>query len=97
MLLLQAEYRLKVYGPLDATLFVDVGKAAAARRDLDITRLKRDYGLSLSVMTNDATALRLDVGGGGGEGVHLSFSFARFSRADVVPDPSCRQAFCGRG
>lgn len=81
VLLLQVEYRLKVYGPIDATLFVDGGKATALRSDLNLSGLKHNYGLSLSVMTAEATAVRLDVGGGGGEGVHLFFSFGPiFSR-----------------
>ena len=74
LLLLQAEYRFKVYGPVDATVFADAGKVAATRGELDLNGLKHNVGFSLSFMTIDATAFRLDVGTGGGEGTHLFFS-----------------------
>ena len=74
VLLLQAEYRLKLKGPIDATLFGDAGKVTAERSDLTLHGLKADYGVSLSFMTIDATALRLDIGTGGGEGVRFFFS-----------------------
>jgi outer membrane protein assembly factor BamA len=74
LLLLQAEYRLKVAGPVDATLFVDTGTVSARRASLDLSNLARSYGFSLSVMTIDATALRVDVGFGGKEGAHIFFS-----------------------
>jgi hypothetical protein len=73
-LLLQAEYRWGVWGPVDATAFIDAGKVTTRRSDLDFTHLKHNYGFSLSVMTGDATALRTDVGFGGGEGAHIFFS-----------------------
>jgi outer membrane translocation and assembly module TamA len=74
LLLLQAEYRWSLWGPIDATAFVDAGKVSTARGDLNLTDLKHDYGFSTSVMTGDATALRVDVGFGGGEGGHVFFS-----------------------
>ena len=73
-LLLQAEYRWGVWGPIDATAFVDAGKVTIERGDLNLTNLKHDYGFSVSGMTGDATAIRIDVGFGGGEGAHLFFS-----------------------
>jgi hypothetical protein len=74
LLLLQAEYRFKVKGPVDATLFADAGTVAARRGDLTLRRMKADVGLSVSFMTIDATALRLDIGTGGGEGTRVFFS-----------------------
>ena len=74
LLLLQAEYRLKLYGPVDATLFVDAATMATRRSDLARSGMKHDYGFSLSVMTSDATAIRTDVGFGAGEGAHVFFS-----------------------
>jgi len=74
LLLLQAEYRLKIAGPVDATLFVDAGTVSARRADRKLSDLAHSYGFSLSVMTIDATAVRMDVGFGGKEGTHVFFS-----------------------
>jgi hypothetical protein len=74
LLLLQAEYRFKITGPIDATVFMDAGKITARRADLDFSDMKKDFGFSLSFMTINATAIRVDVGGGGGEGTHVFFS-----------------------
>ncbi len=73
-MLLQAEYRWGVWGPVDATAFADAGKVATRRSDLDFSNLKYSYGFSVSAMTGDATALRMDVGFGGGEGAHVFFT-----------------------
>jgi len=68
LMLLQAEYRFGVWGPLDATVFADAGKAVRNRSELSLADLKRDYGFSLSMMRGAATVARVDVGFGGGEG-----------------------------
>lgn len=74
LVLLQAEYRLKLVGPVDATIFADTGMVAEQRVDLKLPEFARNYGFSLSVMTIDATAFRVDVGFGGKEGTHVFFS-----------------------
>jgi len=71
LLLLQAEYRLPLWGPIDATVFADAGKVTGQRSDLDLTDLRRDFGFSLSVMKGWATAARVDVGFGSGEGTRV--------------------------
>ncbi|HEU4747318.1 MAG TPA: hypothetical protein VFS56_02370 [Gemmatimonadaceae bacterium] len=80
LLLLQAEYRLPVWGPIDATLFADAGKVAPRRSDLDLADLRRDFGFSLSVMKGWATAARVDVGFGSGEGTRVFLSLG-----DITP------------
>lgn len=77
LLLLQAEYRFPVWGPVDATVFAEAGKVAARRSDLDLTGLKRSAGFSVSIMRGPATAIRVDVGFGGGEGVQAFFTIHR--------------------
>jgi len=74
LLLLQAEYRVPLWGPIDATLFADAGKVTAARDDLDLNDLRKDVGFSLSVMKGWATAARVDVGFGSGEGTRVFVS-----------------------
>ena len=74
LLLLQAEYRVPIWGPIDATLFADAGQVTAARSDLDLNDLRRDFGFSLSVMKGWATAARVDVGFGSGEGTRVFLS-----------------------
>lgn len=79
LLLLQAEYRVPVWGPIDATVFADAGKVTSARDDLDLSDLKRDFGFSLSVMKGWATAARVDVGFGGGEGTRVFFTIGELT------------------
>jgi hypothetical protein len=74
LLLLQAEYRVPVWGPFDASVFVDAGKVTTRREDLDLTDLKHDFGFALSLMKEALPAARLDVGFGGGEGVRVFLS-----------------------
>lgn len=81
LLLLQAEYRIPVWGPVDVSLFAEAGKVTSRRADLDLTDLKHDFGFSLSLMRGPATAVRVDVGFGGGEAVQVFFSLRR----EVVP------------
>lgn len=75
LLLLQAEYRVPVWGPLDATVFVDAGKVARRARDLNFSGLRRNYGVSLSMMRGSSTLARTDVAFGGGEGLKVLVSF----------------------
>lgn len=75
LLLLQAEYRIPLWGPLDATVFADAGKVAPVRSDLDLTDLRRDVGFSFSIMKGWETWARVDVGFGSGEGTRVFFSF----------------------
>jgi hypothetical protein len=77
VLLLQAEYRIPVWGPVDATLFTDWGEAATRRADLRLRQLRGDYGLSLSVMRGPSSVVRIDVGTGGGEGYRVFFTIGR--------------------
>lgn len=81
LLLLQAEYRIPVWGPIDATVFADAGKVTSRRADLDLADLQHNFGLSLSLMRGPLTAARVDVGLGGEEGIQLFFTIRR----DAVP------------
>lgn len=75
LLLLQAEYRVPVWGPVDATVFVDAGKVARRAADLGFSGLKRNYGISLSMMRGPSTLARTDIAFGGGEGFRVLFRF----------------------
>ena len=74
LLLVQAEYRVPVWGPIDATVFADAGKVARLRSDLDLDDLRRDVGFSLSIMKGWTTWARVDVGFGSGEGTRVFFT-----------------------
>jgi hypothetical protein len=76
LLLLQAEYRMALWGPVDASLFVDAGKVASRRRDIDLSNLKRDIGVGVSVMRGPTTALRADLAFGG-EGARVLFTLGQ--------------------
>jgi hypothetical protein len=73
VLLLQAEYRVPVWGLIDATVYADAGKVAYHRSDLDFTGLKHNFGLSVSAMGGDVAAARVDLAFGG-EGTRLFFT-----------------------
>jgi hypothetical protein len=79
LLLLQAEYRVPLWGPVDATVFADAGKVARIRSDLDLNDLRRDFGFSLSIMKGWATAARVDVGFGSGEGTRVFLSLGELT------------------
>ena len=74
LLLLNAEYRWRVFGALDGALFYDAGKVAPRFGDLDLTHLKTSYGLGFRFHSNDTTFLRIDVGRSD-EGTRLLISF----------------------
>jgi hypothetical protein len=73
LLLLQAEYRFPIWGPIDLTGFYDAGKVAPDRADLNLKDLHKDYGISVSLMRAHSTALRFDFGFGG-EGIRYIIS-----------------------
>jgi outer membrane protein assembly factor BamA len=62
LLLLNAEYRWRVFGALDGALFYDAGQVTARFGDLDLTRLKTSYGLGFRFHSNDTPILRVDIG-----------------------------------
>ena len=55
---------------IDMAVFVDAGKVAAERRDLDFDGLKTAYGIGLRIHGPTFTPLRLDVARGE-EGVRV--------------------------
>jgi hypothetical protein len=74
LMLLQAEYRVPLWGPIDATVFADAGKVAPTRSELDLNDLRKDAGFSLSIMKGFSTWARVDVGFGSGEGTRVYFT-----------------------
>ena len=68
LLLMQAEYRFKIWGPVQGTVFADSGQVSREVSDWARSRLKGDIGFSLSLMRSDATVVRIDFAFGGGEG-----------------------------
>ena len=73
MMLVTGEYRWMPSRVLDMALFVDAGKVARDRRDLDFNELKTAYGIGLRIHGPTFTPLRLDVARGKeGIRVHLT-------------------------
>ncbi|HJR59311.1 MAG TPA: BamA/TamA family outer membrane protein [Vicinamibacterales bacterium] len=70
MLLMSAEYRWLPSRVIDMALFVDAGKVARERRDLDFDGLKTAYGIGLRIHGPTFTPLRLDIARGK-EGVRV--------------------------
>ncbi|MEO5896178.1 MAG: BamA/TamA family outer membrane protein [Vicinamibacterales bacterium] len=71
------EYRWEAFSGLDMALFSDFGTVASRFRDLELSNLRKAYGLGFRFNTYKAVFLRIDIAGGGSEGLHL---FTRFSK-----------------
>lgn len=77
VMLLSGEYRWLPSRVLDMALFVDVGKVAHERRDLDLDDLKTAYGIGFRFHGPTFTPLRVDVAQGNeGIRVHLTGGIA---------------------
>jgi len=77
LVLMQAEYRIPVHRNVHITVFVDAGQVAPRTSEL-FTDLRTSTGFSLSYVRRGKTVGRMDVGFGGGEGVHVFWSFGGF-------------------
>ena len=73
MMVLNAEYRWLPSRILDMALFVDSGKVAAERRDLDFDGLKTGYGIGARFHGPIMTPLRIDLAHGD-EGFRIHFT-----------------------
>ena len=74
LVLMQAEYRIPLHKYVQSTVYVDAGQVAPRPGDL-FDDLRTDYGFSLSLVLKGKTVGRMDVAGGGGEGVQVFWSF----------------------
>ena len=77
LVLMQAEYRIPLHKYVHSTVFFDAGQVAPRTSDL-FSELRANTGFSLSYMRKGRTLGRMDVGFGGGEGVHVFWSFGAF-------------------
>ena len=60
-LLLTAEYRWEAWWALDPALFVDAGKVASRRHDLDFTDLEVSYGIGFRFHSANSFIMRFDL------------------------------------
>jgi hypothetical protein len=70
-MLLQAEYRWEIWSAFEAALFVDAGKVAMRRADLNFKDLERDYGFGFRFNTDNGVVFRVDAAFGSRDGKHL--------------------------
>jgi len=77
LVLMQAEYRIPIHRYVHTTVFVDAGQVAPRTSEL-FSNIRANTGFSLSYMRKGRTLGRMDVGFGGGEGVHVFWSFGVF-------------------
>jgi AAA family ATP:ADP antiporter len=73
--LLTGEYRWTAGPFVDMAVFMDAGKVAAHRADLDLRHLETSQGVGLSIHTPNATVLRMEVARSRA-GTALTFSFS---------------------
>jgi hypothetical protein len=71
------EYRWEAFSGLDMALFSDFGTVASRFSDLELSGMRKAYGLGFRFNTFKAVFLRIDLAGGGKEGLHL---FTKFSK-----------------
>ena len=74
-LLLTGEYRWTAGPFVDMAVFVDAGKVAARRSDLDLRNLKTSHGIGFSLHTPSQTIARIELARSH-EGTTLSLSFS---------------------
>jgi len=74
-LLLQGEYRWDIWSGLEAALFVDAGKVAMSRADLDFNDLEKDWGFGFRFNTDNGIIVRVDTAFGSQDGTHLHIVF----------------------
>jgi len=74
-LLLTGEYRWTAGPFVDMALFLDAGKVAARAADLNLSGLKKTYGVGVSLHTLTSTVTRIEVARTP-EGTSLGFSFS---------------------
>ena len=60
-LLFTAEYRWEAWWALDPALFVDAGKVASRRNDLDLSDLEVSYGIGFRVHSTNSFIMRFDL------------------------------------
>jgi hypothetical protein len=77
LVLMQAEYRIPLHRNVQATVFVDSGQVAPRPSEL-FKDLRTSTGFSLGYVRKGKSVGRVDVGFGGGEGIHVLWSFGSF-------------------
>lgn len=77
LVLMQAEYRIPVHRYVHTTVFFDAGQVAPSTSQL-FSDLRSNTGFSLSYVRKGRALGRMDVGFGGGEGMHVFWSFGVF-------------------
>ncbi|CAN5831188.1 hypothetical protein BH24ACI5_BH24ACI5_17690 [soil metagenome] len=78
VLAMNIEYRWEAFSGLDMALFSDFGTVAPRVSELEFADVRGAYGIGLRFNTYKAVFLRLDVAGGGSEGIR---TFLKFSKA----------------
>jgi hypothetical protein len=71
------EYRWEAFSILDMALFTDWGKVAADLGELDLSDMRRAYGIGFRFSTAKTVFMRFDIAAGGGEGTRYIFKFSK--------------------
>jgi hypothetical protein len=73
LVLFQADYSRRVWGPLGLMAFYDAGTVALLRSDLDLKNLKHSFGFGITAWAADKVVFKAYIGLGSGEGRHMYF------------------------
>ena len=71
------EYRWEAFSILDMALFMDWGKVAHDRGDLDFSDMERAYGIGFRFSSPKAVFFRVDIATGAGEGTRYWLKFSK--------------------
>jgi outer membrane translocation and assembly module TamA len=77
LVLMQAEYRIPIHKYVHTTVFVDAGQVAPRVSEL-FNDVRTSTGFSIGYVRKGRSVGRMDVGFGGGEGMHISWTFGAF-------------------
>jgi hypothetical protein len=79
LLLIQAQFERRIWGPLGLMLFYDTGKVTTRKSDIDFADMRHSFGGGVTFWTGSKVVFRAYVGLGSGEGHHTFFGIPNLS------------------
>jgi len=77
LILIQAEFERRIWGPVGGLAFYDTGQVATQASDLSLGQMRHSFGFGLSFWAGEKVWFKMYVGLGSGEGVHPYFGIPK--------------------